>query len=55
MHECLKKKGIATEYHLYQGEGHGFRRAETVQHALKAEHTFFARFFGFDVQPEDRV
>jgi dipeptidyl aminopeptidase/acylaminoacyl peptidase len=55
MHESLKKKGIYSEYHLYQGEGHGFRRAETVQHSLKAEHAFYARAFGFAVQEQDRA
>lgn len=54
MHNLLKQKGIPTEYHLYKQEGHGFRRSETIQHALKSEHSFYARFFGFDVQPEDK-
>jgi dipeptidyl aminopeptidase/acylaminoacyl peptidase len=53
MHKSLKKKGIASEYHLYAGEGHGFRRAENLQHCLKAEHAFYARFFGFAVQAQD--
>ena len=55
MHASLKRKGIPTEYHLYEKEGHGFRRAETNQHSLKAEHAFYARFFKFEVQPEDRL
>ena len=53
MHESLKKRGIPTEYHLYKKEGHGFRRAETIQNSLLAEHSFYARFFGFRPQPED--
>ena len=55
MHVSLKKKGIPTEYYLYEKEGHGFRRAETNQNALKAEHAFYARFFKFEIQPEDRL
>lgn len=55
MHASLKKKGIPTEYYLYEKEGHGFRRAETNQNALKAEHAFYARFFKFEIQPEDRL
>lgn len=55
MHESLKKKGIYSEYHLYAGEGHGFRKAETVQHSLKAEHGFYARAFGFKVCDGDRT
>lgn len=53
MYSSLKNKDIPTEYHLYNNEGHGFRRAETIQHSLKAEHAFYARFFNFTVQPED--
>jgi dipeptidyl aminopeptidase/acylaminoacyl peptidase len=55
MYQSLRKKGIATAYHLYAGEGHGFRRAETVQHSLKAEHNFYAQVFGFPFQPEDQA
>lgn len=54
MYESLKKKGIPTEYHLYHKEGHGFRRAESNQHSLKAEHCFYAKFFGFETLPIDR-
>ncbi len=55
MYKSLKAKGIPTEYHLYAKEGHGFRRAENNQHSLKAEHNFYARFFNFPVQTEDKV
>ena len=55
MYDSLKSKGIFSEYHLYAGEGHGFRKAETVQHSLKAEHGFYAKVFGFQVSAEDRV
>jgi dipeptidyl aminopeptidase/acylaminoacyl peptidase len=55
MHESLRAKGIDSEYHLYPGEGHGFRRAETIQHSLKAEHGFYAKFFGFELCAKDRV
>ena len=53
MYEALRKAGIPTEYHLYNKEGHGFRRSETLQNSLRAEHAFYARFFGFRVQAED--
>ncbi|MGZ3696110.1 MAG: alpha/beta hydrolase family protein, partial [Bdellovibrionota bacterium] len=55
MYEVLKKKGIYSEYHLYAGEGHGFRKAETLQHSLKAEHGFYAKVFGFEVQGMDKI
>jgi dipeptidyl aminopeptidase/acylaminoacyl peptidase len=55
IYESLKLKGIYSEYHLYAGEGHGFRKAETQQHSLKAEHGFYAKFFDFPVCAQDKV
>lgn len=28
----LQRKGVPHEYHVYEGEGHGFRKAETLNH-----------------------
>lgn len=55
MYQALKKKGIPTEYHLYPQEGHGFRQSKNVQHSLKSEHAFYARFFHFEVDREDAL
>jgi dipeptidyl aminopeptidase/acylaminoacyl peptidase len=30
--KSLQQRGIAHEYHLYEGEGHGWRKSETIQH-----------------------
>jgi dipeptidyl aminopeptidase/acylaminoacyl peptidase len=30
--EVLKRRGVPHEYHLYEGEGHGWRRPETIEH-----------------------
>ena len=38
---ALKGNDVFVEYHLYQGEGHGFRKASTLLHALKAERNFY--------------
>ncbi len=46
MRDALKAKGIDTEYLLFEGEGHGFRRAENIRRAILAEHAFFQRAFG---------
>jgi dipeptidyl aminopeptidase/acylaminoacyl peptidase len=40
---ALHAKGVECEYHAYAGEGHGFRRAETIQHALLHELAFYQR------------
>lgn len=45
--DALAERGIDHEYVLYPGEGHGFRRAETVIDALERELTFLGRAFGF--------
>jgi len=45
--DALAARGIAHEYVLYPGEGHGFRRAETIIDALERELAFLGRVFGF--------
>ncbi|MCP5150096.1 MAG: S9 family peptidase [Chromatiales bacterium] len=49
MVEALREKGITVEYHAFEGEQHGFRKAETVRTALEAELAFYARVLGFEV------
>lgn len=41
--EALRSRGVECEYHLYEGEGHGFRRAETIEHQLESELAFYRR------------
>ncbi len=43
MYAALKHAGIATHYICFAGEGHGFRRAETITRCLRAELTFYTR------------
>ncbi|NJK39240.1 MAG: S9 family peptidase [Oscillatoriales cyanobacterium SM2_3_0] len=47
MVEALKSKGLDVEYIAYEGEQHGFRRAETIKRTLEEEYRFYARVFGF--------
>ena len=47
LYEVLRSKGLATEYHAFPGEQHGFRRAETLRRVLEAELAFYGRVFGF--------
>ena len=44
---ALKERGIEHEYHPYEGESHGFRKAETIIDALNAELGFYGRVLGF--------
>jgi len=41
--EDLKRRKIDVEYHEFAGEGHGFRRAETIVAVLEAELAFLRR------------
>jgi dipeptidyl aminopeptidase/acylaminoacyl peptidase len=46
--EALRKNGVPYAYKLYDGEGHGFRRAETLIDARLAELSFYAQILGFE-------
>ncbi|MBD2041250.1 S9 family peptidase [Microcoleus sp. FACHB-672] len=55
MVEALKAKGLPVAYVLFEGEQHGFRRAESIKRALDGEFYFYSRVFGFkpaeDIEP----
>ena len=40
-------------YIEFEGEGHGFRKAETIKAAIEAQIYFLGRMFGFE--PADQV
>lgn len=46
--EALKSRGIPTAYLAFEGESHGFRKAENQVRSLEAELYFYARVLGFD-------
>jgi dipeptidyl aminopeptidase/acylaminoacyl peptidase len=46
--DALKAHGVPHAYVLYEGEGHGFRRAETVVDSLERELGFLGAVFGFE-------
>src|SRR5207253_600728 len=49
MARALRNKGLPYAYLLFQGEQHGFRRAESIVRALEAEISFYAAVFGFEL------
>lgn len=53
MAEALRRKGLPFAYLAFEGEQHGFRKAETIQRTLEAELYFYSRVFGF--QPADAI
>jgi len=44
---ALRGKGIPVAYVAFEGEQHGFRRAENIKAALEGELYFYGRIFGF--------
>ncbi len=52
MVETLASRGIAHAYVPFEGEQHGFRRAENIQTALDGELYFYSRIFGFEVEKQ---
>ena len=49
MFAALRAKGLPVAYVPFEGEQHGFRRAENIRRALDGELYFYARIFGFDL------
>jgi dipeptidyl aminopeptidase/acylaminoacyl peptidase len=45
MADAVRRKGLPVEYLTFEGEQHGFRRAETVVRCLEAELAFYAEVF----------
>ena len=48
MFEALRVRGVPVAYLPFEGEGHGFRKAENTVRSLQAELTFYGRMLGFE-------
>jgi dipeptidyl aminopeptidase/acylaminoacyl peptidase len=46
MADAVRAKGLPVEYLTFEGEQHGFRRAETIARSLEAELAFYLKVFG---------
>ena len=53
MVESLRRKKLPFAYLSFEGEQHGFRKAETIRRALEAELYFYGKIFGFE--PADDI
>jgi dipeptidyl aminopeptidase/acylaminoacyl peptidase len=51
--DALKARGVPVAYIEFEGESHGFRRAENIIRAKEAELSFYGRIFGFE--PSDQI
>ncbi len=47
MVEAVRAKKLAVAYLTFEGEQHGFRRAENIKRVLEAELYFYSKVFGF--------
>jgi dipeptidyl aminopeptidase/acylaminoacyl peptidase len=48
---ALARRGIPHAYVAFEGEGHGFRRAENIQTALEGERWFYTNLLGLEATP----
>ncbi|AES70316.1 putative bleomycin hydrolase [Medicago truncatula] len=46
IYQALKKKGVPVALIEYEGEQHGFRKAENIKYTLEQQMLFFARLIG---------
>lgn len=47
MFNAVREKGLPCAYIAFEGEQHGFRRAQNIKRALEAELFFYSKVFGF--------
>ena len=47
MYDAVRSKGIPVAYLEFEGERHGFRKAENITRSIDAELSFYGRVFGF--------
>jgi dipeptidyl aminopeptidase/acylaminoacyl peptidase len=50
--EALKAKGVPTAYLAFEGESHGFRKAENQIRSLEGELYFYSQVLGFKTAEE---
>jgi dipeptidyl aminopeptidase/acylaminoacyl peptidase len=43
----LRARGVPHEYHVYEGEGHGWRKAETIETFYTAVQRFLVQYVLF--------
>jgi dipeptidyl aminopeptidase/acylaminoacyl peptidase len=57
MYDAALKKGLPVAYVAFEGEQHGFRKAENIKRSLDGELYFYSKVFSFDlaepVEPVD--
>jgi dipeptidyl aminopeptidase/acylaminoacyl peptidase len=46
---AIEARGLPVAYYAFAGEGHGFRKAETMKRVLELELDFYGQVFGLEV------
>jgi dipeptidyl aminopeptidase/acylaminoacyl peptidase len=49
MFRAVRAKELPVAYLAFEGEQHGFRRADNIKRAFDAELYFYSRVFGFEL------
>ena len=49
MFEAVRAKGLPVAYLTFEGEQHGFRKAENIKRVLEAELYFYSKVFNFEL------
>ena len=53
--DALRTRDVPVAYLVFEGEQHGFRRAENIRRALDAELSFYAQVLGFELPEEEGI
>ncbi|MBV8542214.1 MAG: S9 family peptidase [Pseudonocardiales bacterium] len=53
--DALRARKVPVAYLLFDGEQHGFRRAENIRRALDAELSFYAQVLGFELPADEGI
>jgi len=48
---ALRERGVPHAYIVFEGEQHGFRKAESIVRACEGELAFYGEILGIDVDP----
>jgi dipeptidyl aminopeptidase/acylaminoacyl peptidase len=53
--DALRDRKVPVAYLLFDGEQHGFRRAENIRRSLDAELSFYAQVLGFNLPADEGI
>jgi dipeptidyl aminopeptidase/acylaminoacyl peptidase len=53
--DALRARGTPVAYLLFEGEQHGFRKAENIRRALDAELSFYAHVLDLPLPAEEGI